>query len=248
MTSHFFAFNEIKSVAVDSEDPFYPAANILEHPTYKEYRALTTVGRLIFDLQNTTPVDSFLLCGSNATGEIQATSITLEANTSNVWTAPAYSLSYELTLENQLYNLVYLQLPLSTFRYWRLTINNPTGSYAGASNVFLGRRTELPVDLGYTFTMMGRSDVTKGRYGQRFIDKLPDLRQFNGSMSVMNLEERDALAAMIHRCSTHTPLWMVLSPNESLYEAGYFYLSDTPEIENQAYHLYNTEFTLEEVV
>ncbi len=41
---------------------------------------------------------------------------------------------------------------------------------------------------------------------------------------------------------------MVLSPGESLYEAGYFYFAETPSFENQAYQLYNTEFTLEEVV
>lgn len=248
MISHFFAFNEIRSVTADNEDPFYPASNLLEHPTFKEFRSQTESAVLVFDLLNTTPVDSLLLCGNVSTGEIQATSITLEANTSNVWTSPAHSQTYELTLDDQLHNLVYLSFETKAFRYWRLTINNPTGTYAGLSNVYLGPRTELAVDLGYTFSMMGRSDINKGRYGQRFIDKLPDLRQFECSMSVMNQAERDTLAAIVHSCSTHKPLWMVLSPGESLYEAGYFYFEETPEFENQAYRIYNTSFTLEEVV
>ncbi len=248
MSSHFFAFNEVRTVTADNEDPFYPASNLLEHPTYKEFRSQATSAVLVFDLQNTVPVDSILLCGSNATGEIQATSLLIEANTANVWTAPAFSMEHELTLDNQLNNLVYLQLATQTFRYWRVTVQNPTGPYAGLSNIFIGARTELAVDLGYKFRMMNQSDVTKGRYGQRFIDKLPDLRMLDASMSVMNLEERDLLAAMTHKCSTHTPLWMVLSPSESLYEAGYFYFSETPDVENQAFHLYNTGFKLEEVV
>lgn len=248
MSSHFFAFNEIKTVVADNEDPFYPASNLLLHPTYKEFRSQSDSAVLVFDLQNTTPVDSLLFCGSNATGEIQATSITIEANTSNVWTTPAFSMDYELTLDDQLYNLVYLQLGTKTFRYWRLTVNNPTGAYAGLSNIYLGSKTELAVDLGYTFSMLGRSDINKGRYGQRFIDKLPDLRQFECSMSVMNQIERDLLASIVHSCSTHKPIWMVLSPGESLYEAGYFYFTETPEFENQAYRIYNTGFTLEEVV
>lgn len=248
MTSHFFGFNEIVSVVADNEDPFYPASNLLLAPTYKEFRSQADSAVLVFDLLNTTPVDSLLLCGNNATGEIQATSITLEGNTANIWDSPAHTVSYELTLDDQLYNLVYLQLGTHTFRYWRLTINNPTGTYAGASSIYLGQKTELAVDLGYSFSMLGRSDINKGRYGQRFIDKLPDLRQFECSMSVMNQTERDALAAIVHSCSTHKPIWMVLSPGESLYEAGYFYFSETPEFENQAYRIYNTGFTLEEVV
>jgi hypothetical protein len=246
--SYFFAFNEIKAVTASSEDPFYPASNLLEHPTYKEYRAAGTSATLVFDLENTVPVDSLLLCGNNATAQIQVTSITLEANTSNVWTSPAWSTSYELTLDNQLHNLVHLDFPSRSYRYWRLTISNPTGSYAGFSNIYLGSKIELPVDLGYTFGLAGRSEVARGRYGQRFIDKLPDLRTFNASMSVMNQTERDSFASIAHYCSTHTPFWMVLTPGSSVFEGGYFYFDKAPEFENQAYQIYNTSFELTEVV
>lgn len=248
MTSHFFAFNEIKGVSAGSADPFYPASNLLEAPTYLEFRSTLTTDSLVFDLQNVVPVDSVLLCGSNVSGELQFTTITIEANTTNSWSAPAYSSSHEVTLDEQLHNLVYLSFDKKMFRYWRIVLENPTGSFVGLSNIFIGSRIELPVDLGYSFSMVGKSDVSKGRYGQRFIDKLPDLRAFTASMSVMNQAERDSLASIVHFCSTHKPIWMVLSPGESLMEAGYFYFTKTPEFENQAYHIYNTSFELEEVV
>jgi hypothetical protein len=246
--SYFFAFNAIRTATASSEDPFYPASNLLLHPTYKEYRAAGTTATIVFDTVDVVPVDSLLLCGNNATGELQVTSITLEANASNVWTSPAYSTSYSLTADNLLNNLVHLDFPSKSYRYWRLTINNPVGSYAGFSNLFLGAKIDLPVDLGYTFSLLDRSDVNRGRYGQRFIDKLPDLRTFTASMSVMNQEERDTFASIAHYCSTHTPIWMVLNPGESLEEAGYFYFNKAPEFENQAYQLYNTSFELTEVV
>lgn len=248
MSSHFFAFNEIRAATASDEDPFYPVANLLEHPTYKEYRSQTSEAVVVLDLSLTTPVDSFLLCGNNASGEIQATTLRLEANTTNSWDEPAFTIDHELTPDNQLSNLVYLSFESQSFRYWRLTIQNVGGLYAGASNIFIGRRIELSVDIGYTFRMVSRSEVNKGRYGQRFIDKLPDLREFDCAMSTMNQVERNLLDSIIHKCSTHTPLWMVLSPGLSLYEAGYFYFAETPEIENAAYQLYNASFTLEEVV
>ena len=246
--SYFFAFNEIKNVTASSEDPFYPASNLLLHPTYKEYRAATTTATLVFDMLNIVTIDSLLLCGNNATADIQVTSLTLEANTTNSWVTPAFTLTHELALDNQINNLVHLSFAQQAFRYWRLTINNPTGNYAGFSNLYLGSKTELAVDLGYTFSVVSRSDVNQGRYGQRFIDRLPDLRTFSCSMSVMNQIERDALVAMIRQCSTHTPIWMVLNPGESLEEAGYFYFDSAPQIENQAYQIYNTSFELTEVV
>lgn len=248
MTSHFFAFNEIRTVSADNEDPFYPASNLLAHPTYKEFRSQTTDASIVFDLFQTTPVDSLLLCGSTSTGEIQVTSFVLEANTVDNWDTPAFSLEYELTLDNQLHNLVYLSFESRSFRYWRLRLSNPGGSYAGISNVFLGPRSELAVDIGYSFRMASRSEVNKGRYGQRFIDRLPDIRVFNCSMSVLNQSEYNLLNSIVHRCGTHTPLWMVLTPGDSLYEAGYFHFEETPEPENQAYQLYNASFVLEEVV
>ena len=246
--SLFFAFNEIKSVTASDEDSFYPASNLLEHPTYKEYRAVGTEASLVFDLENTVPVDSFLMCGSNATGEIQVTELTLEANTTDDWTTPAHTQTYELTLENQLYNIVHLDFTAQTFRYWRLTVSNPTGSYVGLSNVFLGSKIELPIDLGYTFSVADKSEIAKGRYGQRFIDRLPDLRSFSASMSVMNQTEKDSMESITHFCSTHTPFWMVLNEGESLLEAGYFYFDKAPQFENQAYQIYNTSFELTEVV
>lgn len=246
--TYFFAFNEIRSVSASDEDSFYPASNLLEHPTYKEYRSSGTSGVLVFDLENVVPVDNFLLCGNNATGEIPATSIILEANSTNSWTTPAFSVTYDLTLDNQLHNFVHLEFAAQTFRYWRLTLQNPAGAYAGASNVFLGTKIDLPVDTGYTFGLTAQSEVAKGRYGQRFIDKLPDLRSFSCEMTAMNQAERDSLGSIAHYCSTHTPFWMVLNPGESVFEAGYFYFSKAPEFTNQAYQLFTASFELTEVV
>lgn len=246
--SYFFAFNEIKSVTASSEDLFYPASNLLEHPTYKEYRAASTSATLTLDLGAFVSCDSLLLCGNNATRDLQVTSIRLEGNTTNSWTAPAFTLNHDVTLDGQLNNLVYVPFIAKAFRYWRLTVNNPGGLYVGFSNLFLGAKTDLPVDVGYTFTLADRSEISGGRYSQRFIDKLPDLRYFSCSMSAMNQPERDALAAIAHRCSTHTPLWMILNPGTSLEEAGYFYFDKAPQIENQAYQLYSTSLDMTEAI
>jgi hypothetical protein len=244
--SYFYAFNEIRSVTPSSEDAFYPASNLLEHPTYKEYRADTTEATLLFDLNHMATCDSLLMCGPAVSGGMQLTSIILEANTTNLWTTPALSISYDLTADDQINNFVALHFAASTFRYWRLTIKNPGGSYVGLSNLFLGSRTELPVDIGYTFSLMSRSEVAKGRYGQRFIDKLPSIRKLELSMSVMNESERSQLESITHHCETHTPLWILLDSN--LLEGGYFYLDKSPEFENQAYKLHNTSLELTEVV
>jgi hypothetical protein len=244
--SYFYAFNEIRSVTPSSEDAFYPASNLLEHPTYKEYRADTTEATLLLDLNYMATCSSLLMCGNAATGNMQLTSIILEANTANLWTSPAFSVSYELTTDNQINNLVALHFSPQTFRYWRLTVKNPGGAYVGISNLFLGSRIELPVDIGYSFTLLSRSEISRGRYGQRFIDKLPSIRRLDVSMSVMNETERSQLESITHYCETHTPLWILL--DSGLLEGGYFYLDKSPKFENQAYKLYNTSLELTEVV
>ncbi|MFW7381472.1 MAG: hypothetical protein ACOH5I_21870 [Oligoflexus sp.] len=248
MASKFAVYNEIQSVTTDSENALYPASNILLNPTYKEYRATTTEAALIFDLGTARTVDTLFFCGNNATGELPVASFTLKANaTDSGWDTPAYESSlHTLTTDQLTYNLVHLAFTERSFRYWRLEISNPGGEYTGLSSVYLGSHVTLPVDIGYTFARRSLSKVSKGRYGQRFVDKINTIRTFECSMSALNKEERDLLSGIFDYCDIDTPFWLYLDTDDSELQAGYFYFESIGEFENIAYRLYNSSFDLEE--
>jgi hypothetical protein len=255
--SKFFYFNYVVqpetqiTASSGGEDPFYPLTN-LKHPqavkTFRSNAGATTV--LVFDFQTPVTVDSFLTVGS-ALNSFDLASATIEANALDSWTSPAFSqavtdIDYEANFASCLFTA-------QTYRYWRLTMRS-NGSYIEVSKLFLGSSVSLTsnnISIGFEHGSTDLSTVVKGRYGQRFIDSITDVKTFKGSIGLMTTSEQDIIRAMYDYCGKSIPVWLVTDPGQTFIAnkdvlSGYFYFTERPTFTNDFFGLYSTQFALEE--
>lgn len=255
--SKFFYFNLITQeeteveVSSGGENAFYPVSN-LKHPhalkTYRSSGSATAV--LVFDMQSAVTADHFLAVGSSI-GTLDLTAVTIEANPLDVWTSPAFSTT--VTDFDYAANFASKSFAAQTYRYWRITLVGTAG-YVEVGKLFLGSAVQLAsnnVAIGFEFGSEDLSEVVKGRYGQRFIDEITDVKQLKAAINLMTTAEQATIMAMWDYCGKKRPLWIIMDPDEAFIAnkdvlSGYFYMGERPRFRNDFYGLYSTEFELEE--
>jgi hypothetical protein len=92
----------------------------------------------IFDLGSAKAVDYFLILDHNLTS---SATVKLQGNATNVWTAPTIDIT--ITIADYLYHGF---TSAETYRYWRVTIDDPTNlnDYIQFSKVYLGAYLQMP--------------------------------------------------------------------------------------------------------
>lgn len=240
------------TVSSGGEDPFYPVSN-LKHPhalkTFRSSSSATSI--LVFDMQSAVTCDTFLAVGSSI-GALDLTAVTIEANATDVWSAPAFSTTvsdfdYVENFATKVFSAA------QTYRYWRLTLVGTSG-YVEVGKLFLGSAVQLEsnnITFGFEFGRNDISDIQKGRYGQRFIDEITTVKTFKGAIGLMTQAEQTSVQAIWDYCGTSKPLWFVPDPDETFIAnkdrlSGYYYFKDQPAFVNDFFSLYSTEFQLEE--
>ena len=239
------------AISSGGENPFYPVSN-LKHPhALKTFRSSTSVTSVIvLDFQNIVNVQAFLAIGSSI-GTLDLTAVTIEANALDIWTSPAFS--YTVTDFDYTENFASAFFATQSYRYWRLTLTGTSG-YVEVGKLFLGDVTQFTsnnVSIGFQHGREDLSTVVKGRYGQRFIDVITDLKQFKGSIGLMTLAEQATLAAMYDYLGKSTPFWFVPDPDQLIVDnkdrlSGYYYFTERPQFTNDFFGLYSSQFELEE--
>lgn len=123
------------SISASSEASGLPATNVTQIWKSRVWRATGCSSEwLKFDFGAAAAVRAFALVGHNLTA---AATIKIQANATDVWTAP----SIDVTLTYHADNLVYLWTADQSYRFWRLSIidaGNPDG-YVQVGRIFLGQ-------------------------------------------------------------------------------------------------------------
>ncbi len=239
------------TVRSGGEDPFYPLSN-LKHPhalkTFRSTSSATSV--LVFDMQSAATIDSFLAVGSSI-GTLDLTAVTIEANALDTWTSPPFSST--VTDFDYSANFASKFFTAQTYRYWRLTLVG-TADYVEVGKIFLGSSVSLTsnnIDIGFEHGQRSLSTTVTGRYGQRFIDTIPGVKTFKGSIGLMTMAEQATIEEMYAYCDVSEPVWLVLDPDELIVTnkdvlSGYFYFAERPSFKSDFFGLYSTSFGLEE--
>ncbi len=254
----FFYFNLIPqddteiTVSSGGENPFYPVSN-LKHPhalkTFRSTSSATSI--LVFDFQTAVTADHFLAVGSSI-GTLDLTAVTIEANALDTWGSPAFSttvtdIDYGANFASKAFSAA------QTYRYWRITLVGSSGTVE-VGKLFLGSAVQLAsnnVAIGFEHGERDLSTVVIGRYGQRFIDIITDVKTLKGNIGLMTKAEQETIRAIYAYCGKSLPLWLIMDPDETIvsnkdYLSGYFYFVDRPSFTNDFYGLYSTSFGLEE--
>lgn len=124
------------TIAATTEHPNYPVENLQTDRLAEIYKSVgDTAQSLVFDLSAAYAITYFAVFAHNIA--VGAT-LTLEGNTSDSWTTPAYS----TTITHGTGAIV--AEVFGTYRYWRMTVDDNSGTALSIGYVYLGGYLQGP--------------------------------------------------------------------------------------------------------
>lgn len=258
MSVKFWNYNLVAEpatvITADSVDAFFPLENLKDPRATKVFRSLTPSVSIVFDLVTSQPVDSILLAPHSRNGWGFTTPVTIEANPTNTWGAPAYSNTVASGDLDQVHNIAIKEFTEQAYRFWRLTFD--ASEYVEVGKIFIG--TVLKVgsgrsqDYGWAFQERDNSIATLNRYGQRFVDIVNRQKVINMQLSLLNRDEMDDVFQIWDHNSTIRPFWFWIDGigtlNNTRRHSGIFYLDEMPQAVNVAHALYSMSISMSEAM
>lgn len=237
------------SVAASTEDSQYPVTNLTNPHRTKCYRSTSNSDNIVFDLGAIEQVDSFAIVDNWKNGFGVAT-LTLEANATDSWGAPAFSTS--ITLDST-FGVAVKTFATQSYRYWRLVMTSTLG-YCEIANLFIGKADAMTTNgasYNWSYVNNDLSMETSNRYGQKFIDDIGTQKEINNlSFQIMDKDEMDIIFNVYDANRTVKPFFVYvpletdsLSNNDDRYN-GFYYFKSPPAFININSGYYNTTLSL----
>jgi len=251
MANQYFLYdNLIKSATLtpSTVSAQYPVANLVDDRRSKVYRSTTNSDNIVIDLGSAKAINAFSIVHNGTSFGV--TTVTLQLNSTNVWTSPA--VTQVITLDTTHGIGYYIFNDNQTYRYARIVLTSSLG-YCEVSKIFLGQYAsigDLTFEYPIKYKQNNNSTVTKNRLGQRFIDLINTQKEISGSISTMTKEEVAPLLSMLDYCSFTLPIWMIFPQGNITTDNdrinGYYYLKDDPTLSFVVGNYWNTELAFEE--
>lgn len=152
------------SIIASSADASFPATWVQDERLAKAWRTTSASGQtIVFDLGSAHDIDSVAVIEHNVSS---SATITLEGNSSNSWPgATSQSVTYNAGMMMKFFTA-------SSYRYWRVSIDDPTNTdgYISVGRIWLGEY--LTVDpsslIGMKVYKHNSSEVEHGRGRQKY--------------------------------------------------------------------------------
>jgi hypothetical protein len=249
----FYNYNLVNQpqtvITATNENASFPISNLKDDRTTKVFRSTSNSSQIIFDFITTEPVDSIVLVPNSINGWGMVTPITIEANATSNFTSPAFTTTIaSFDQENE---VAFKEISEQNYRFWRLSINGT--SFCELSKIFIGKSLTIGdrgPDLSWTFVDQDSSEVIQNKYGTRFIDTYVKQKSMQMSFSYLDKDELDSLLEIADYNSITKPLFLRIDCPDILNNvnrfAGYFYMSNSPQILNPSYSLYSTSLSFVE--
>ena len=245
-------FIDSATLTASTTNAQYPVANIKDDRRTKCYRSTSNSDNIVIDLGSAQAVDHFAIVDNWQNG-FGVTAITIEANGTDSWGAPAFSTT--ATLDTTFGVSIKAFSAAQTYRFWRIVLTSTLG-YCEIANIYLGAATSITTNgVSYNWNYVNRDLATKrsNRYGQQFIDDIGTQKELNNlQFQVMDKDEMDSIFAVYDNCRTVKPLFVYmdletdsLSNNDDRYN-GMYYLKDAPQFTNISSGYYNTVLSMRE--
>ncbi len=251
MTIRFYVYNEFDNGVLSSstENASFPLENLKDVRRTKVYRSNTNSDTAILDMGGFKPIDSFVMVDHTFNG-FNLSSLTLEFNSTNVWTSPALTVPITIDYVNGI--ALHEFLTPITYRYCRLVMNSTSG-FCELSQVFLGLRSTYDyVDFSYplAFQVNNLAVTTKNRYGQRFIDEIGTQRVIRAKIDYIPRDSIDDFMDWLNVVSNTRPFFInfdngQLAQNTNRFN-GYYYLTSEPTLNLTSGNFWSVDLTLEE--
>jgi hypothetical protein len=243
-------------ITANSENSLFPLSNLKDSRTTKEFRTQTgtTSAQVVFDFITTEPVTDVALVGNSVQGLNLSGTVTIEANITNTWGAPAFSTT--LT-PSELYNFGHTSFTEQNYRFWRISFSN-TSDFAGLSNIFIGKNLmadpfERNINFGWSYENRANTKFQQNRYNQRFFDKINKQQIIKASFSNLSKSDYEDLQDAFDLNGIDLPVWVVIDPDELFSSdkerfAGQFFINKIPVVKNTTFSRYELNLSLREAL
>ena len=252
MSLKFLSSNlmEGASLTASTANAQYPVSNLTDPRRTKTYRSTSNSDNIVIDLGTAESIDHFAVVDNWQNG-FGVTAITIEANGTDSWGAPAFSTT--VTLDTTFGVGIKAFSSAQSYRFWRIVLTSTLG-YCELSNIFLGAATQITtngVNYNWSYTNRDLSRQSTNRYGQKFIDDIGTQKELNNlQFQVMDKDEIDKIHEVFDLNRTVKPFFVYMDlESDNLYNNddrfnGFYYFKDSPEFTNINSGYYNTTLAM----
>lgn len=240
------------SLTASTENSQYPVSNLLDYRRTRCYRSTSNSDNIVIDFGSAESCDHFAIVDNWQNG-FGVTAVTIEANGTDSWGAPAFSTT--CTLDTTFGVGIKAFSSAQNYRYWRIVFTSTLG-YCEVANMFLGAASTITTNgVGYNWQYTNRDLAKKStnRYGQLFVDDIGTQKELNNlQFQVMDKDEIDTIYAVYDVNRTVKPFFVYMDlETDSLINNddrfnGFYYFKNNPTFTNISSGYYNTTLNLKE--
>lgn len=236
------------TLTATNENSLFPASNIKDNRRTKGFRSTTNTDSVIFDLQESSDIDTIFLLADKRNG-FGFDSVLVQFNGTSNFMSPAQS--YSMSLSNE-HNIAHLEISLISYRFCRIVMTSSLG-YCELGKVYLGTRLALSKSIKFGWTQKDNdiSTKVKNRYGQVFVDLIARQKAINFSFSYLDKTDIQLINTVLDYSSEIKPFWFTIGDatmsDDYRRTSGAFILTDSPTITNSHFNKYQLSFSAEEL-
>lgn len=253
MSIKFLSANLVEgsNITASTTNAQYPVSNITDERRTKCYRSTSNSDNIVFDFGTIEDVDSFGIVDNWQNG-FGVSTITLEANGTDVWTSPAFTTTITL---DATFGCGFKTFTQQSYRFWRVVMTSTLG-YCEIANLFIGKASQITtngVSYDWGYENKDLAIKTTNRYGQEFIDDIGTRKELsNLQFEIMDKDEIDVIHNVYDANRTVKPFFVYfpletdsLVNNDDRYN-GYYRFARSPRFTNISSGYYNTSLNLRE--
>jgi len=235
-------------ITASTENALFPKENIQDYRRSKVFRSTSNSDNLIFDLQETSEINTVFIVADKRAG-FGVSTVTIEFNATSNFTSPAYSIAVPFSTT---FGIGFVEFATINYRFARIVMTSTLG-YCEMGKVFIGKSIPLTRSINFGWSIKDEELSTKSfnRYGQIFADVLFRQKVINVSMNLLDKLDLDLMNQMLDDRGETKPLYIILGCSEMVVDnrrfSGPVYLTDVPTITNTFFNKYAMSLSMREL-
>jgi hypothetical protein len=232
-----------------TENASFPASNIQDTRRTKVFRSTSGSDEIIFDFQESSEVDSFVIVDEPRNG-FGLSTIDLEFSGTGNFSSPAFSTSLSFST---VHGVGVNEFAEQDYRFARLVMTSSLG-YCELSKIFIGKELDLGRCQSYGWSYQDKEIVNtkENRYGQKFSDIITRQRVFNLRFELLDKDHLDKIFQIYDNNGTTKPFFVSMDCGDIINDtnrfAGMVFMNSIPAITNTSFGRYSLSMQLEEAM
>lgn len=204
----------------------FPSADKTSALTYTgSLIAIHTKESIVFDLITAQNIQNIAIMWPGEDGiRLSNTAVLkIEANATNVWTAPA--VSQTLTIDNNYVRTTHCFVTSQSYRYWRVTIQDPRNPYlyVELGVVWIGEDIGFSSpENGFKYKLVDQSVISKTPFGHEYVDEYPQQAQLEFDYKYIYYTDYQLLENTFRDNGSRKPVLVIFDNDELVFNKNHF--------------------------